>query len=127
MLSGEITPGDAATVRVLLERDGTLVRGGDFAVAQFAQGLTWRGLPIELWWPNLEGEQPLYTVTCVLLDADGHQTGPRRAPCGLQACRLAAVRGRAAGSRSLGLRRQRPSGLHAGRELRAALRQLRGP
>jgi beta-mannosidase len=73
MLSGEITPGNAQTVRVSLKSDGVLVRSGDFAVAEFAQGLTWRGLPVELWWPNLEGDQPLYTVTCALLDADGHE------------------------------------------------------
>lgn len=70
-LSGEITPGDAQTVRVSLERDGVLVDQKEFSVAEFTQGLTWRGLRVELWWPNLAGGQPLYTVTCVLLDARG--------------------------------------------------------
>jgi beta-mannosidase len=70
-LSAEITPGDAEAVRVSLERDGALVREEEFSVAEFAQGTTWRELPVELWWPNLEGEQPLYAVTCVLLDAGG--------------------------------------------------------
>ncbi|MEN6449701.1 MAG: glycoside hydrolase family 2 TIM barrel-domain containing protein, partial [Thermoguttaceae bacterium] len=30
-------------------------------------------LPVELWWPNLEGDQPLYTVTCRLLNSAGQE------------------------------------------------------
>lgn len=72
-LSGTITPGDAEIVRVSLGKDGSPVREEQFTIAEFAAGIVWRGLPVELWWPNLEGEQPLYTVTCVLLDADGRE------------------------------------------------------
>ena len=70
-LSADIAEGDAAAVRVTLEGDGVVVRSGEFAAAEFLQGITWSDLPVELWWPNLQGEQPLYTVTCVLLDAEG--------------------------------------------------------
>ena len=34
-------------------------------------GFTWEGLPVQLWWPNGQGLQPLYTFTGRLLDAEG--------------------------------------------------------
>jgi beta-mannosidase len=33
--------------------------------------LTWRNLPVQLWWPNGAGAQPLYTLRCELLDSKG--------------------------------------------------------
>jgi hypothetical protein len=44
---------------------------GEHSPAEFARGIRWDGLPVGLWWPNLEGEQPLYAVTCRLVDARG--------------------------------------------------------
>jgi len=70
--SGEVE-GDNCRLRVKLERNKTLLRQGEFTPAEFAQGIVWSDLPVELWWPNLEGEQPLYDVTCVLVDAEGQQ------------------------------------------------------
>lgn len=73
-IGGVIAPADAGVVEVTLERQGGgLVRRGTFKAAEFEQGVVWRDLAIDLWWPNLEGEQPLYTVTCRLLDADGKE------------------------------------------------------
>ena len=72
-LSGEITEGGAETVRVTLARDGSVVRETTVTAVEFADGIIWRGLPVELWWPNLQGAQPLYTVTCVLMAADGRE------------------------------------------------------
>ncbi len=69
-LSAEITEGDGQIVRVSLEKDGAVIRSGEFSVAEFARGINWTGLPVELWWPNLQGEQPLYDVTCVLVDGE---------------------------------------------------------
>lgn len=37
--------------------------------------LCWQDLPVRLWYPNLHGEQPLYTLHCVLRDRDGRETG----------------------------------------------------
>jgi beta-mannosidase len=72
-LSGEVTRGDAQAVRIWLEGDDDLVRSEEVSVADFARGVTWEGLSVDLWWPNLEGSQPLYTVTCVLQDAAGEE------------------------------------------------------
>ena len=47
-------------------------RQESLALADFAQaGLTWDHLPVQLWWPNDSGPQPLYTLTCRLLDGAG--------------------------------------------------------
>lgn len=70
-LSGDIAAGDGQRVVVSLEKDGTRLRAGEFTVAEFAKGVAWNDLAVELWWPNLQGQQPLYTVTCVLVDAQG--------------------------------------------------------
>ena len=70
-LSGEVTAGDGSRMLVTLEKDGTLIRQGEFSPAEFSRGIGWTDLPIELWWPNLEGEQPLYSVTCTLVDVEG--------------------------------------------------------
>jgi beta-mannosidase len=72
-LSAEVTKGDAVAVRVWLEGDDVLVCSEEVSVADFARGITWRDLPVDLWWPNLQGDQPLYTLTCVLLDAQGDE------------------------------------------------------
>ena len=70
-LRGAITAGEGRVVRVSLENAGGLIRRGEVTVLEFEQGIHWDDLPVKLWWPNLEGEQPLYTVTCVLLDKKG--------------------------------------------------------
>jgi len=65
------TTGETGTVEIALEHEGTLIRRGEFTSADFEKGIRWRDLRVELWWPNLEGKQPLYNVTCRLLDAHG--------------------------------------------------------
>lgn len=72
-LSGEITPGDGNRVLVALEKDGTSVHKGEFTTTEFSKGIMWDDLPVELWWPNLEGEQPLYNLTCMLVDSQRNE------------------------------------------------------
>ena len=61
----------AGTVRVALERDGEVVRAEEVSAGDFGQGIAWAGLPVDLWWPNGEGEQPLYTLRVTLRDESG--------------------------------------------------------
>ncbi|MEN6459316.1 MAG: glycoside hydrolase family 2 TIM barrel-domain containing protein [Thermoguttaceae bacterium] len=61
------------SVRLTLEKDGQVVRTADIPAERLGQKIVWEDLPIELWWPNLEGAQPLYTVSCRLLNAQGHE------------------------------------------------------
>ena len=97
------------------------------SIEEFARGERWKDLPVELWWPNLAGPQPLYTLTCRLLDAQGCEQDRLVPPPGLPSRRVAAVRRRPAGGRPLGVRRQRAAGLPAGRQLPPAEIQLRRP
>jgi len=69
---GRVVAGSDATVQIELVQGETVVATERLPVAQFnTTGLTWRGLQVELWWPNLVGAQPLYTVRCTLLDGSG--------------------------------------------------------
>jgi beta-mannosidase len=72
--------GDAARVHVLLERDDAVVREATVSAAQFAAGVNWKDLAVELWWPNREGEPSLYTVTVTVLGPDrvAHDRQTRR-------------------------------------------------
>ncbi|NLF03126.1 MAG: hypothetical protein GX601_19355 [Anaerolineales bacterium] len=50
---------------------GAAIREARVSAADLERGIEWRALAVALWWPNGHGEQPLYTLTCELLDADG--------------------------------------------------------
>jgi beta-mannosidase len=70
-LAGSVSADEGQSVRVTLANEAGTVRSGEFTVPEFQQGIRWVDLPVKLWWPNLEGEQPLYLLTCVLLDGNG--------------------------------------------------------
>ncbi len=70
-LGGDVVADGQSKVQVALERNGVALRKAEFTTDQFRQGVAWDDLPVELWWPNLEGNQPLYTVTCRLVDDEG--------------------------------------------------------
>ena len=63
-------PGTKVTAS--LKKDGEILRQEEITPADFStQGFHWEGLPTELWWPNLEGEQPLYDFEVDLIDSNG--------------------------------------------------------
>jgi beta-mannosidase len=72
-IGGAVAGCGGADVEISLEKEAKTIRKKRFAVADFQHGIVWEDLPVELWWPNLEGEQPLYTVTCRLLDVQGKE------------------------------------------------------
>lgn len=62
--------GDGVRTRVQLRSaEGATLRLEEFPAGGFSG--RWNGLDVELWWPNLEGDHPLYSVQCDLLDAQG--------------------------------------------------------
>jgi len=70
--SGKVAGARNCRIHVALSRDGKTLRAQDFDAQSFnAQRHGWKDLPVELWWPNGHGRQPLYTLTCRLFDADG--------------------------------------------------------
>ena len=68
-----------------------MVREEDIPVAAFETGVVWEELPAALWWPNGEGEQPLYDVRCVLRDANGETLDTVSRRVGLQIDRVACL------------------------------------
>jgi beta-mannosidase len=69
---GIVIGNQGETVRVALERDGGTIRTDDLPVRRFRGGIVWDDLPVELWWPNGAGAQPLYALRCRLLDGGGN-------------------------------------------------------
>ena len=59
-------------VVISLSRDGEIIREEELPAAKNFS-LTWSDLPVELWWPNMHGDQPLYDLTCQLLDKNGSE------------------------------------------------------
>lgn len=72
-LGGSVTTGNVERVEISLEQDGSLIRRSEITAAEFKSGIQWSDLPVRLWWPNLEGDQPLYSLTIRLLDGQGHE------------------------------------------------------
>lgn len=71
---GEVPSAEGLTVSAELTAGDRVVYSQDVSAAEFNDvGLTWSSLDVDLWWPNGHGEQPLYTLTCSLLDADGNE------------------------------------------------------
>ncbi len=75
---------DGGRARVWLGRDGATVREEIVPLSVLAGGMMWRDLPVELWWPNVEGGQPLYEITCCLVGADGAVHDERSARVGFR-------------------------------------------
>ncbi|MHB1459153.1 MAG: glycoside hydrolase family 2 protein [Armatimonadota bacterium] len=71
-IGGRIPAADGAKVKVTLAKAGKTVKEETLSASQFTSvGIAWSGIPVDLWWPNQFGEQPLYDVTCVLTGVDG--------------------------------------------------------
>jgi beta-mannosidase len=57
---------------VLRDNSGAAIRRECISAARLANGgVRWEGLAVQPWWPNFEGERPLYAVSLALMGADG--------------------------------------------------------
>lgn len=75
---GSVSAGDGDSVAVSLTRDGSTVAETTVSVAEFGKsGIDLGGFAVDLWWPNMMGEQPLYDLTVRLLDASGSELDRR--------------------------------------------------
>ena len=73
-IGGHVSGDSGAVVRLSLAEGETVLKEQDVPASEFSKsGLRWTGVPVKLWWPNLEGDQPLYTVNCRLVDSDGNE------------------------------------------------------
>jgi len=58
-------------VQLRLSQEDRVVWEGAFTPQSFVKGVKIENLPVEAWWPNLEGDQPVYRLECRLSTSDG--------------------------------------------------------
>ena len=68
---GLIEGNKACKIKCTLRKENCSAMVEEFPAAYLEKGIVMDNLAIELWWPNLEGEQPLYDLCCELLDGQG--------------------------------------------------------
>ncbi|MFA5863337.1 MAG: glycoside hydrolase family 2 TIM barrel-domain containing protein [Phycisphaerae bacterium] len=83
-MAGSVLGEADAVVRLSLEQDGRILKTQDVNGSELAAGVTWTDLPIELWWPNGQGNRPLYTLHCRLLDKEGTENDAVARPVGFR-------------------------------------------
>lgn len=72
--AGKATAGADAVVKLSLSKQGKVVTEQSVNIKNFNEaGITLNTVPVELWWPNLEGPQPLYELKIQLLDPSGKE------------------------------------------------------
>jgi beta-mannosidase len=79
-LCGRLPESAGARVELSLSGADGEIRTELVDAAAFTEGVSWQALAVKPWWPNGQGAQPLYTLTCRLLDASGvqHDEAQRR-------------------------------------------------
>lgn len=71
-ITGKVSGKPDSRVRVSLSGVNEIVASCEIPSEQFTrEGVNWTSLAVESWWPNGDGSQTLYTVECILVDADG--------------------------------------------------------
>lgn len=70
-VSGQVNGGADPSVDITLRDGERVIRSETVEAAALLRGLEWRDLPVELWWPNGQGAQPLYDLSIVLRDGSG--------------------------------------------------------
>ena len=70
---GSVNAPDGAVVKISLAKDSQPLAEWEIPADKFnTDGFSVSEFPVELWWTNMTGAQPLYTVCCTLLDKDGN-------------------------------------------------------
>ncbi len=69
---GQVEAPETAHVRVTLRDGEKVLRSTTLKPAEFVSDTEWSDLSVAPWWPNGEGDRPLYTLDCELVDANGN-------------------------------------------------------
>ncbi len=60
-------------IHLTLADNAGVVQQEEIAASALAENpVQWKDLAVDLWWPNGHGKQKLYSLTCDLLDSQGH-------------------------------------------------------
>jgi beta-mannosidase len=78
---GALAGDRARGVRCVLTQRANVIHEERFTAEEFEAGVSFRDIPVRVWWPAGAGEQPLYVFTVEALDAEG-------AVVGTAACRV---------------------------------------
>ena len=70
-VQGSVVGTDGSAIRLFLASDGKEVWSENLDISRLENGIEADDLPVELWWPNMLGGQPLYTLRCELLNGRG--------------------------------------------------------
>ena len=83
-LYGKIAGEKGTSVKMSLFEGKNLIAQKSFRRDEYEGGATWDNLPVELWWTNLEGSQPLYDVQFELADENGEVLDTERKTTGFK-------------------------------------------
>ncbi len=71
-IKGKVSGSPGFFVKAELLDGKKIIKSTRIAIDEFnAKGFEWNNLPVDLWWPNMEGSQPLYDIRLVLEDEQG--------------------------------------------------------
>jgi len=84
LLQGEVEDIVKGSIDLELKGDDLPRMTRNLTFEQFKTGIHWENLPVKAWWPNLAGSQPLYTLTCRLLDVNGNEIDHEKRRIGLK-------------------------------------------
>jgi beta-mannosidase len=74
-LRGALEGDRAAIVRCVLTQRANTIHEERFTPEEFVAGVSFRDIPVRVWWPFGAGEQPLYVFTVEALDEGGAVVG----------------------------------------------------
>lgn len=75
LTGGKVPESNDIKVLTSLSYHGSLIAQDEIPSSEFNDiGVQWEDLlAVEPWWPNMQGEQPLYDLTCMLLDSEHNE------------------------------------------------------
>ncbi|MDH7482848.1 MAG: glycoside hydrolase family 2 TIM barrel-domain containing protein [Armatimonadota bacterium] len=72
-MNGLVSARKSDLIRITLTQNKQIIRTEEVPPEHISQGVIWEVPSIELWWPNMEGQQPLYILSCTLVDKEGRE------------------------------------------------------
>jgi beta-mannosidase len=81
-ITASITPGPSGSWQIQLKDEKTVLFDETYSGTQLQEEIQNR--QVRPWWPNLEGDQPLYTLTCRFINTQGQEVDRREQRIGFK-------------------------------------------